>query len=117
MFRNLLKPDSGLMIMLTQVTDSIFLSLFFAYAWMWPEQQVLLRKLEQAAARYRRLEVVLTGAHRLPLYAPVVPKDGVPDSAGFRIFQREITGTARQVQTRLVLCCQPKLEAMYYVAE
>lgn len=45
-------------------------------------QQVLLRKLEQAAARYRRLEVVLTGAHRLPLYAPVVPKDGVPDSAG-----------------------------------
>ena len=32
-------------------------------------QQVLLRKLEQAAARYRRLEVVLTGAHRLPLYA------------------------------------------------
>ena len=41
----------------------------------------------------------------------------VPDSAGFRIFQREITGTARQVQTRLVLCCQPKLEAMYYVAE
>ena len=80
-------------------------------------QQVLLRKLEQAAARYRRLEVVLTGAHRLPLYAPVVPKDGVPDSAGFRIFQREITGTARQVQTRLVLCCQPKLEAMYYVAE
>lgn len=49
-------------------------------------QQVLLRKLEQAAARYRRLEVVLTGAHRLPLYAPVVPKDGVPDSAGFRIF-------------------------------
>ena len=42
-------------------------------------QQVLLRKLEQAAARYRRLEVVLTGAHRLPLYAPVVPKDGVPD--------------------------------------
>ena len=28
-------------------------------------QQVLLRKLEQAAARYRRLEVVLTGAHRL----------------------------------------------------
>lgn len=47
----------------------------------------------------------------------VVPKDGVPDSAGFRIFQREITGTARQVQTRLVLCCQPKLEAMYYVAE
>lgn len=80
-------------------------------------QQVLLRKLEQAAARYRRLEVVLTGAHRLPLYAPVVPKDGVPDGAGFRIFQREITGTARQVQTRLVLCCQPKLEAMYYVAE
>lgn len=80
-------------------------------------QQVLLRKLEQAAARYRRLEVVLTGAHRLPLYAPVVPKDGVPDSAGFRIFQWEITGTARQVQTRLVLCCQPKLEAMYYVAE
>ena len=80
-------------------------------------QQVLLRKLEQAAARYRRLEVVFTGAHRLPLYAPVVPKDGVPDSAGFRIFQREITGTARQVQTRLVLCCQPKLEAMYYVAE
>lgn len=52
-------------------------------------QQVLLRKLEQAAARYRRLEVVLTGAHRLPLYAPVVPKDGVPDSAGFCIFQRE----------------------------
>ena len=37
-------------------------------------QQVLLRKLEQAAARYRRLEVVLTGAHRLPLYAPVVPR-------------------------------------------
>ena len=61
--------------------------------------------------------MVLTGAHRLPLYAPVVPKDGVPDSAGFRIFQREITGTARQVQTRLVLCYQPKLEAMYYVAE
>ena len=29
MFRNLLKPDSGLMIMLTQVTDSIFLSLFW----------------------------------------------------------------------------------------
>ncbi len=51
------------------------------------------------------------------LLRPVVPKDGVPDSAGFRIFQREITGTARQVQTRLVLCCQPKLEAMYYVAE
>ena len=75
------------------------------------------RPIRQAAARYRRLEVVLTGAHRLPLYAPVVPKDGVPDSAGFRIFQREITGTARQVQTRLVLCCQPKLEAMYYVAE
>ena len=66
---------------------------------------------------HRRLEVVLTGAHRLPLYAPVVPKDGVPDSAGFRIFQREITCTARQVQTRLVLCCQPELEAMYYVAE
>ena len=49
-------------------------------------QQVLLRKLEQAAARYRRLEVVLTGAHRLPLYAPVVLKDGVPDSAGFAFF-------------------------------
>ena len=29
MFRNLLKPDSGLMIMLTQVTDAIFLSLFW----------------------------------------------------------------------------------------
>lgn len=29
MFRNLLKPDSGLMILLTQVTDSIFLSLFW----------------------------------------------------------------------------------------
>ena len=80
-------------------------------------QQVLRRKLEQAAAQYRRLEVVLTGAHRLPLYAPVVPQDGVPDCAGFRIFQREITGSAQQVQTRLVLCCQPELEAMYYVAE
>ncbi len=29
MFRNLLKPDSGLMITMTQITDCIFLSLFF----------------------------------------------------------------------------------------
>ncbi len=29
MFRNLLKPDSGLMITLTQLTDTIFLSLFW----------------------------------------------------------------------------------------
>lgn len=29
MFRNLLKPDSGLMITLTQLTDAIFLSLFW----------------------------------------------------------------------------------------
>ena len=29
MFRNLLKPDSGLMIALTQLTDAIFLSLFW----------------------------------------------------------------------------------------
>ena len=29
MFRNLLKPDSGLMITMTQLTDSIFLSLFW----------------------------------------------------------------------------------------
>lgn len=80
-------------------------------------QAVLLRKLEQAAAGIGGWRWYSPGAHRLPLYAPVVPKDGVPDSAGFRIFQREITGTARQVLTRLVLCCQPKLEAMYYVAE
>lgn len=29
MFRNLLKPDSGLMITMTQITDCVFLSLFF----------------------------------------------------------------------------------------
>ena len=29
MFRNLLKPDSGLMVTMTQLTDSIFLSLFW----------------------------------------------------------------------------------------
>lgn len=29
MFRNLLKPDSGLMILMTQITDTIFLSLFW----------------------------------------------------------------------------------------
>lgn len=29
MFRNLLKPDSGLMIFMTQVTDVLFLSMFF----------------------------------------------------------------------------------------
>ena len=29
MFRNLLRPDSGLMITMTQLTDTIFLSLFW----------------------------------------------------------------------------------------
>ena len=29
MFRNLFRPDSGLMITMTQLTDSIFLSLFW----------------------------------------------------------------------------------------
>lgn len=49
-------------------------------------QQVLLRKLEQAAARYRRLEVVLTGAHRLPLYAPVVQRTVCRTAPGSAFF-------------------------------
>lgn len=80
------------------------------------QQQVLRRRLEQAAAGYRRLEVLLAGAHALPLYVPVLPIDGWV-SRGYRIFQREITGTAQQTQTRLVLCLQPELEVLQYVAE
>lgn len=79
--------------------------------------QVLARKLEQAAAQYRRLEVVLSGVNRLPLYAPVAPANGLPDGENYRVFRREITGTAQQARTSLVLCCQPELEEMYYVAE
>ena len=80
-------------------------------------RQVLERKLRRAADQYRRLEVVLSGVYRVPLYAPVVPGDGWPDGGDYRVFSREITGSADRSVTRLVLCCQPNLEEMYYVAE
>lgn len=80
-------------------------------------QQVLLRKLEQAAAGiggWRWCSPVPIGCRCMPRWCQRTVCRTAPGSA---FFSGRSPAPPARYRPGLVLCCQPKLEAMYYVAE